>query len=40
MKKRTKIIIAILVVIAIELAVLDWAILVRGLSVERIEVVE
>lgn len=40
MEKRSKIIVALLVVLAIELAVLDWAILVRGLSVERIEVVE
>ena len=40
MEKRSKIIIALLVVLAIELAVLDWVILVRGLSVEQIEVVE
>lgn len=39
MKRPAKIIIALLVVIAIELAVLDL-ILVRGLSVEQIEVVE
>lgn len=40
MEKRSKIIVALLVVLAIELAVLDWAILVRGLSVEQVEVVE
>lgn len=40
MEKRSKIIVALLAVIAVELAVLDWVILVQGLSVERIEVVE